>query len=788
MNQDKPAAADDAEQDPLDRMLRVAAWAEPGPERVERLRRRWRSLSPAPTSPRRFVGPLAWTAAAAGLLAAVVLWQLVPREGPPIESAVSETAVVQRPSPEIVEESPPEIPEEIEIPPQDSPAEQPGQSAPAPAPPPIAPRETPVLEAVAEHREPEMEKPPEDPPESPVHERPADRGMYVAQSCEDLVREALLSEMAGDSQRRDELLRVALAADPEYAPARWHSGYVSMDDEWLSLDEVHQRFTADERLREYRQLRLTHAGNPMGELALARWCRSERLEIEARIHWFAVLQFQPNHKEALKNLGMRWYQGLLLTHDQIREKQAQMRQANRGKAKQPPQKEWSPLVLEWRRAVEEGRSEAAESMREELLAVEHHEGLQMLDSLVHGRRGSKKEQEALDSLSLPLIDLLGDVPLPWAGRSLARHALEHPIPEVRTAAADALAKHPKENYVPLLLASMRAPVEANISIIVLPDGGVSYRQSFYREGADADSLDVRHETSNIQSDWLYQSTDGTIPDWVPQASAQAARRSATLQAEAVRKAAAVERRVEEANTRASQLNRRIQAVLSRATGVDLGANPVDWYEWWDDYCYDYYQLEKPYRKSGGRKEKPVYESLSYGHRAYWIAANAIRPPDTQHSCFPRGTKVWTLTGPVGIEEIRRGDRVLSQHPESGELTYKPVLQTTIRDPSPMIKINLGAETIAATRGHPFWVPGEGWRMAKRLDAGSRLHGLSGAVSIAGVEEVPAEEALFSYGVSFNLIVDDFHTYFVGESRILVHDNRLFVYDQTSAPLPGLTRP
>ena len=155
------------------------------------------------------------------------------------------------------------------------------------------------------------------------------------------------------------------------------------------------------------------------------------------------------------------------------------------------------------------------------------------------------------------------------------------------------------------------------------------------------------------------------------------------------------------------------------------------------------------------------------------------------SCFPRGTKVWTLTGPVPVEEIRRGDQVLSQDPESGELAYKPVLHTTARDPSPMIKVDLGSETITATRGHPFWVAGEGWRMAKQLQAGSRLHGTSGAVEIAGVEEVPADEASFLYGYAFNLIVDDFRTYFVGENRVLVHDNRLFTHDRATAPLPGL---
>ena len=108
-----------------------------------------------------------------------------------------------------------------------------------------------------------------------------------------------------------------------------------------------------------------------------------------------------------------------------------------------------------------------------------------------------------------MIDVLSDIPEPWAVQSLARHAVFHPIAEMRTAAADALSQRPLESYVPLLLASMQAPVEASFSIIVLPGGGVSYQHSFYREGAHADSLSVHHETSNILVDRLYESSDDT---------------------------------------------------------------------------------------------------------------------------------------------------------------------------------------------------------------------------------------------------------------------------------------
>ena len=88
---------------------------------------------------------------------------------------------------------------------------------------------------------------------------------------------------------------------------------------------------------------------------------------------------------------------------------------------------------------------------------------------------------------------------------------------------------------------------------------------------------------------------------------------------------------------------------------------------------------------------------------------------------------------------------------------------TLRPPAPMIAIGTGPHTLLATRGHPFWVNGQGWQMAKQLKVGAVLHGLNGAIVVDRLGEAPAREA-------YNLVVSDFDTYFVGDERILVHDN------------------
>ncbi len=77
-------------------------------------------------------------------------------------------------------------------------------------------------------------------------------------------------------------------------------------------------------------------------------------------------------------------------------------------------------------------------------------------------------------------------------------------------------------------------------------------------------------------------------------------------------------------------------------------------------------------------------------------------------------------GVVPIEQIRPADRVLSQHPETGQLAFQLVLDTTIRPASPTLRMLVTGREIATTRGYLFWRVGNGWRMAQQLQSGDRL--------------------------------------------------------------------
>jgi hypothetical protein len=61
-------------------------------------------------------------------------------------------------------------------------------------------------------------------------------------------------------------------------------------------------------------------------------------------------------------------------------------------------------------------------------------------------------------------------------------------------------------------------------------------------------------------------------------------------------------------------------------------------------------------------------------------------------------------------------------------------------------------------------------------SGMELHGVAGTVRVISVDEDREEQ-------TYNLIVADFNTYFVGDAKVLCHDNT--VREPTNAVVPGL---
>ena len=135
-------------------------------------------------------------------------------------------------------------------------------------------------------------------------------------------------------------------------------------------------------------------------------------------------------------------------------------------------------------------------------------------------------------------------------------------------------------------------------------------------------------------------------------------------------------------------------------------------------------------------------------------------------CFVAGTLIATADGYKPIEEIQAGDKVLSENPETGEIAYKTVEETYINETDELIHVHVNGETISATPNHPFYVDKLGWTLAKNLRAGDILVLSNGEFVVV---EWIQHEILENPVKVYNFKVEDFHTYFVGESSVLVHN-------------------
>ena len=220
------------------------------------------------------------------------------------------------------------------------------------------------------------------------------------------------------------------------------------------------------------------------------------------------------------------------------------------------------------------------------------------------------------------------------------------------------------------------------------------------------------------------------------------------------------------------------------------------------------------------------------------------------ACFAGGTLVHTKNGLVPIEQIQVGDWVLSKHESGeGEREYKRVTKTFVHEDREVNMISCGGAgsdgspceyRFFVTAEHPFWVKGKGWKPAGKLKnslphtvlevvdgiysyvggtsrlfktddldvawrpfsdssyylrgTGSRYHvptvKLIEREVFIGIESVRRNgrvkpEHLYTTTV-YNLEVEDFHTYYVGEAGVWVHNKNIsrVTAAETKKPVTG----
>ena len=137
------------------------------------------------------------------------------------------------------------------------------------------------------------------------------------------------------------------------------------------------------------------------------------------------------------------------------------------------------------------------------------------------------------------------------------------------------------------------------------------------------------------------------------------------------------------------------------------------------------------------------------------------------ACFVAGTAVAVAGGYAAIETIKEGDLVWAWDEETGDVALKPVKQIFVNESDELIHLTVNGEEIVTTPTHPFYVAQKGWFAAVSLRAGDILVLVNGEYAVV---ELVQHELLESSVKVYNFEVEDYHTYYVGGSGILVHNS------------------
>jgi hypothetical protein len=635
------------------------------------------------------------------------------------------------------------------------------------------------------------------------------------------VRDAVRQAIEGKSADKRERLRSLVSTQPDSVAARGQLGQVRHGKEWIDFAELAQRPEEIAKRVEYESARQAAPDTLDGQLELANWCRQRGLIDQERVHLHQVLAFDAEHAAARIRLGFirrggEWVSGaeLRLAETRHRDQLASLRkwrpQIHAIVASLVHRHKTSPLDV---REREKSLAKLAVITDPDALAALDLELTSYLATLA---RQPGSADHRVNHVILPLIRAIGRIPQAEAAQILARIATElaltvpmeipeafvletfgprYPsaaelaqvpsiavrLPREPSAAyreiIEQLRQLPQDSFVPLLLSGLSSPIYGEFQTFRQADGDILVRLFYQRE------IEGRRESHEDRI--FFNPTNSNIPGMARSIALSVDR--ANLQLDSAHQ------QLQQVNQVVLHRNLRVTDVLRSVTDQPLSTTPQSWWEWWNAENEVFMDKEKPL-VSQVRKQlisviapPPPPPPRPSSGSGFGGAESAFGSETTLESvtfegvdCLAAGTPIWTSSGFAAVEKILPGDLVLAQHPVTGELAYKPVLKTTKRPPGPLVVIRSGGETIKTSGGHPFWVVGEGWVRARRLRAGREFHAVSGTATAIDRVEISSDEA-----PTFNLVVADFHSYFVGEAKILSHDNT--VRTPTSMTVPGVAK-
>ncbi len=608
------------------------------------------------------------------------------------------------------------------------------------------------------------------------------------------IAQILEREAAGESVDRDAALSTVFADDAsnEAKTFGWQSGKVIVRKNWVPVANLSSEYLHSST-KKYLEKRQSVSLDASGHRVMAKWCADQGLLDQARAHWNGVVGELPDDIEARQALGHEKIADQWFAREEL---QAAKDQAVRNLKSA---KVWMPKIRQWVTTLGGTNGDKKVQALNEIRKIDDPNAVFALRTAA---------VQVAPQTSVHFVKAICRFRTKEACMALTSIAILDPSSPSGLQAIEGLVEYPLAFFVPDILQCMSTATKSNAKLVHHANGDLVLEVVQLKEMAKevrTEKLEkllaidnfagvagssplstifhIDRESPGANVFDLTVISNTSVASEV--SSSETNRAISDIQNEVAKQAAAVK----------SQ-QKRLADVLRSTTGAKLGDDAKEWWSWWESTTEiprsRSYKVQTAYDRSS-----PLYEANPY-RRSYIPALlgydPSIPPPESvpasvtlrgtptsfgpiSQSCLGAGTLIQTESGLMPVEQIRIGDLIISKDVATGEVGLKPVLQTTRRPPAPTRDLVVGEQKIRATLGHYWWVSGDGWIQTGFLKPGMLLHTARGNVPVTEVVEASSAE-------TFNLVVADWHTYFVGSERILSYD--VTELTPTLQVVPGLS--
>lgn len=169
-------------------------------------------------------------------------------------------------------------------------------------------------------------------------------------------------------------------------------------------------------------------------------------------------------------------------------------------------------------------------------------------------------------------------------------------------------------------------------------------------------------------------------------------------------------------------------------------------------------------KYADEAEEVVEGVVKYADEVEEVAVKELEHAKPPCGCFLAGTLVLTDTGYVKIQDIKVGDKVWAFNDTTGKYNLKEVKRLFRYTRDTVYQIAIGGEMINATSDHPFFIAGR-WKKVGELRVGDSIQTYSRKK--LAIDEI---RIIKKTTVVYNFEVSGYHTYFVSNKQVLVHNS------------------